>query len=353
MFSTRIITEKWNRVVAVPYLLYMPEKDRLLMLVSCDYPHRPMILQSEDHGKTWSQPRDVEKPSDDPKHHIGVSLTYLGNGKVILGTETLNRYFSEDYGQTWSDPAALPPMSDGQPWEQWDPYLVDKGPAGKVARLTETAYSCTDKDAPAGAGYYAEIRFSFDSGQTWDPPIRVPQWSRASEIALCRAANGDIVAACRTEPPEQFRNEIDHYCGLEVSISKDNGCSWSQLKGLYEWGRHHPCMVLMPDDRMVMTYVVRKGYPDTADGFPQFGIEAIISGDHGKTWNLDEKIVLAKWVGNRKGENGWWASCQSTSSILLPEGSILTAYGTGYRSQQADTNYLYEPRDVGLVEWRP
>ncbi len=36
----QIVTESWNRVVAVPYLAYLPEKDRLLMLVSCDYPRR-------------------------------------------------------------------------------------------------------------------------------------------------------------------------------------------------------------------------------------------------------------------------------------------------------------------------
>jgi hypothetical protein len=32
----KIVTESWNRVVAVPYIVYMPENDRLLMLVSCD-----------------------------------------------------------------------------------------------------------------------------------------------------------------------------------------------------------------------------------------------------------------------------------------------------------------------------
>jgi hypothetical protein len=32
----QIVTERWNRVVAVPYLVYMPERDRLLMLVCGD-----------------------------------------------------------------------------------------------------------------------------------------------------------------------------------------------------------------------------------------------------------------------------------------------------------------------------
>src|SRR5260221_13035603 len=53
----QIVTERWNRVVAVPYIVYMAEKDRLLMLVSCDYPHHPEVLFSEDRGATWSDPK--------------------------------------------------------------------------------------------------------------------------------------------------------------------------------------------------------------------------------------------------------------------------------------------------------
>jgi hypothetical protein len=49
----QIVTESWNRVVAVPYLIYMPEKDRLLMLVNCDYPHHAEMLFSDDHGASW------------------------------------------------------------------------------------------------------------------------------------------------------------------------------------------------------------------------------------------------------------------------------------------------------------
>jgi hypothetical protein len=100
-----------------------------------------------------------------------------------------------------------------------------------------------------------------------------------------------------------------------------------------------------------MTYVVRKGYKDSADGFPQFGIEAILSRDNGETWDLDHRYVLHWWKGNRQGPNGWWASCQATSTVLLPDGSLLTAFGTGYRSQPNEQN-MPAPRDAGLVRWR-
>jgi hypothetical protein len=181
-----------------------------------------------------------------------------------------------------------------------------------------------------------------------------------NETALIRAKNGNIVAACRTDNPERFRTEIDHYGGLGVSISKDNGRTWSKLNMLYQWGRHHASMVLLPGGDIVMTYVVRKGYVDAPDGFPQFGIEAAVSRDHGQTWDLDHRIILHTWAGNRKrtggkedgpGPQAWWASSQATSSVLLPDGSILTAFGTGYRSQPGPGN-LPIPRDVGLVPWR-
>src|ERR1035438_10298802 len=37
----QILTERWNRRVDDPYLVYMPEKDRLLLLVSRQHPYEP------------------------------------------------------------------------------------------------------------------------------------------------------------------------------------------------------------------------------------------------------------------------------------------------------------------------
>jgi hypothetical protein len=73
---------------------------------------------------------------------------------------------------------------------------------------------------------------------------------------------------------------------LGVSISRDGGNTWSEVTTLFEWGRHHPGMVVLPDGDIVMTYVVRRGYPDTAEGFPQMGIEAVVAATLGRpgTW---------------------------------------------------------------------
>lgn len=349
----QIVSEAWNRVVAVPYIVYMPENDRVLMLVGCDYPHHPEILSSDDHGATWSNPKRVSAGADNkPVEGLGTSLTYLDNGKVVFLTDRL--WQSDDFGDTWEEGPILPPACDDKPWYTWDPLWADKDQGSNaITRIIGTGYTPLKPPEAEKNCQQGYIRFSKDLGKTWDPCVKVPQWKEISEVALIRAANGELVAACRTDiPPSKAGEWIDHFEGLGISISKDNGATWSPVEKLYDYGRHHPSFLRMTDGRLVMTYVVRKGYVDTPDGFPQFGIEAIVSADHGQSWDLDHRYILDAWKGNRQGENGWWASCQATSTVLLPDGSLLTAFGTGYRSQPGpDVPNHPAPRDAGAVLW--
>lgn len=347
------VTESWNRVVAVPYIVYMPEEDRVLMLVSCDYPHQAMVLESNDRGKTWSDPRFVHLGADGkPDTGMGIGLTYLGGGRLLL--TAAHRWFSDNYGETWQDYGVTPTFADGANWNGWDPLFVDREPdTGKIRRLIETGYTMDGKLWESGGTGYSKghFRISTDEGKTWGAETKAPEWDGGSEVTIIRAKNGDLVAASRTDKPARLTEVLDHHEGLAVSISKDDGKTWSPYNRLYEWGRHHPSLVMMPDGMLVMTYVARKGYKDSADGFPQFGIEAIVSRDNGQTWDLDHRYVLHWWKGNRTGPNGWWASCQATSTVLLPDGALLTAFGTGYRSEPNAQN-LPAPRDAMVVEWR-
>ena len=350
----QIVTESWNRVVAVPYIVYMPEKDRILMLVSCDYPHQAMTLWSDDHGATWSEPTYVHVRADRKGDTgMGIGLTYLGEGKVVLTAGS--RWFSNDYGETWPESVAVPPLPDGKTWNGWDPLFVDRDAKMKtLKRLLETGYSMDHSlwESNGGPGYSkGHLRISADNGRTWGEPTKVPEWDGVSEVTIIRAANGDLVAACRTDKPVSQKLVIDHCEGLAVSISKDDGTTWSALNRLYAWGRHHPCLTLIPDKTLVMTYVVRMGYTNDTDGIPRFAVEAIVSYDNGETWDLDHRYVLHWWKGNRTGPDAWWASSQATSTIQLPDRSLVTAFGTGYRSQPNE-NKLPAPRDVGIVQWR-
>jgi hypothetical protein len=278
-------------------------------------------------------------------------LTHLGNGKLVIGAES--RYWSSnDYGQTWADYAPVRPGSEGKMMYQWDPMLVDKDPeTGKVVRLVETRYK--ENGTFGTPEYFSQgcVRFSTDEGKTWSKEINVPQWKRVNEVVLCRAKNGDLVAACRTDNPKQFLvGYDDQYSGLATSVSKDNGYTWSELNHLYSWGRHHPHMITMPNGDIVMTYVVRNGYIADKNGLCRFGIEAVVSQDHGQTWDLDHKYILASNDSIMKGDRQSWGSPQSTSSVLLPDGSLLTVFGTGVRNVPAQTLWKM---DVVLVKWRP
>ncbi len=342
------VTEKMDEVAAVPYIVYMPEKNEILMMIAYKAPHTVAFMSSKDGGATWSQPRPMQVGGQDKTDiGMGTSLTYLGKGKLMLYAGS--RWFSSDYGETWGNPVNVDIPAEMKYWGIWDPPFVDKDPkTGKIVRIIETGYTSA-MDTASGGAAQAYMRTSTDEGRTWGKAIKVPQWAGLNEVHIIRARNGDLVAACRTEVPKRFAQEIDHYEGLAVSISKDNGATWSEKKWVYEWGRHHPSMVVMKNGDIVMTYVVRKGYINTPDGFPQFGIEAIVSRDNGQTWDLDHKYILSQWKGNKPITDQWaWvASSQATSTVILPDGSLLTAFGTGYSAVPGSN-----PRDVGVVNWK-
>ena len=168
----QIVTKNWNRVVAVPYLAYLPEKDRLLMLVSCDYPHHAEISISDDRGASWSSPKPARVGSEGkPLAGLGTSLCYLGEGTVLFYSS--RRWLSRDYGQTWKESVPLEAASDGKPWYTWDPPLVERdAKTGKVTRLVETGYTWFKPPEVRTAHQQAYLRFSTDGGKSWSPIVK-------------------------------------------------------------------------------------------------------------------------------------------------------------------------------------
>jgi len=102
-----------------------------------------------------------------------------------------------------------------------------------------------------------------------------------------------------------------------------------------------------------MSYIVRMGYPSTTEGFPQFGVEAVLSCDNGQTWDLDHRYILAAWIGKQNiTTSGFFLGApQSSSTVLLPDGKILTAFATGFRNTSATHPGAAWKSDVMLVKW--
>ncbi len=351
------ISEPWYKErsdenAQMPYLAYLPEKDRMVMLVVTHHPTNTALIFSDDRGKTWSKRKWLITDAKGlPKPGIALGLSNLGGGKLLAYPENIShgRWLSSDFGETWK---FTPAQDSVKKRYVWDPLLVVKNSKGRVSKLFEASWRPTGVAWGSPKGFYSQAYFrsSTDVGQTWSDELKVPQWLGVNEVNLIQASNGDLVAACRTDYPKRFAHfRTDHYGGLAVSISKDEGKSWSGLKPLYEWGRHHPSMVLMPGGDIVMTYVVRLGMPATYEGFPQFGVEAVVSHDNGQTWDKEHRYILATWVGNITGPTAWFCSVQSTSTVLLPDGMLLTAFGAGFRNLKGAKICKM---DVALVRWR-
>jgi hypothetical protein len=306
-----------------------------------------IIAFSEDRGATWSEYRGFENCSGRP-----MMLAYLGNGVLsFIGQWEQNsyRYFSSDYGRTWSERVPLQTAGNGDPWMTEGNPLIDRDEHGAAIRIAETG--CNFGDGPFPANPTCQfIRWSKDGGRSWQDEIMPAAWRwqaayrgktyerSVSEGALVRAANGWIVAALRTDVmPHHIPLHYDNYEGIGASISKDDGATWSPLLKLYDAGRMHPNLLRLPDDRLVMTYILRADMHEGDLISYGSGCEALVSRDNGLSWDQDAKYVLDEFAYFDEEKLCISGHLYST---LLDDGSVLTTYG----------NYI---TGSVLIRWTP
>jgi len=234
----------------------------------------------------------------------------------------------------------------------WYPEAVDTpnaialDAAGRALRIAEAGYDAKDVALWPKGAFTGRIRWSTDNGRTWSGETAPPAWKvgarGVSEGSLVRAANGWIAAALRTDMPARYLDQPhdDSLEGLGISLSKDDGRTWSPIEVLFDAGRHHPHLLLLPSGEIAMTYIVRDDVRGGELASYLRGCEALISRDHGQSWDLDRRIALdefaffdgVKWF---NGETG------HLYSTLLDDGSILTCYGK------------YLAKGAALIRWHP
>lgn len=274
-----------------------------------------------------------------------------------------HRFFSHDYGRTWPEyrPVQLP--GNGRYWGVEGNPLVERQGDGTV-RMAEIGCNADDAAWPKEP-CDAFIRWSEDGGRTWINEVKPQAWRRQAEYkgkayersvcegSLVRARNGWLVAALRTDippcyyvdeqrKPNSFEEETynDSLCGTAVSLSKDDGKTWSPLQVLFEAGRHHAHLLCLPNGDIVMTLIVRVDVRDGRLAGYRRGCDALISRDHGLTWNLDRRIILDEYR-HYNGVKWFTGECGHLCSVLLDDGRIVTAHA----------NYL--SKGVSLTRWQP
>ncbi|MBM3755574.1 MAG: exo-alpha-sialidase [Acidobacteria bacterium] len=318
---------------------------------------KPVMAFSRDGGQNWSEFQLVEGARGRP-----VMFTDLGGGRLFFQTDLTNpihQFFSEDYGRSWPEQRVLqPPKIEGS-FAGIDGFfggegnaVVERGANGGPSRVGVLGFTYRKGTKFPADPAVCMLRWSTDGGRTWSTETTPPQWywkeehqgktytRGISEGSLVRAANGWLVAALRTDMPYRFVElQNDNLEGIALSLSKDDGQTWSPLNMLYRGGRMHANLLRLPNGHLVMTYIVRQDYEGTERVGYRRGCEAIVSRDHGQTWNLRERYVLDEF--EYSDGTPLSLACGHLSSTLLPDGRILTTYG----------NYLAKAAVV--IRWRP
>ncbi len=305
--------------------------DGRLVLIATAWRHKnfheePIILFSDDDGQSWSSPQPV------PMH--GSLLNLGGNKLTIFGESAI---FSEDGGKTWDEPRPVLKLPDGSPTAHHGSALVEG------SHLTVVSYSKAPPHGPMNWNAYSWLWSSHDAGHTWKTPIRLPAEWCTSEGSVTRAKDGALVVSLRTDPFPGYPNYNDHWRRITTARSIDGGLTWTHHQTPFRYGKVHTELLTLPKGDILMVYATRIG---ELDGHVYHGIEAVLSHDHGRTWDWTHKFILFRWALHE--------STHSPTSVILSDGRVLTVFLHPWSAPWR--NLPVAPRCIGVcsaVLWSP
>jgi hypothetical protein len=248
------------------------------------------VRVSKDEGYTWtplegSRPRDPNSRCADGSLVVadaygwrevpaerrgefeeqGITVRDVREGVVayLQGARVLR---SANDGATWTNEELdLPPHRSLMTYHRVDQASLTEGlhVVSIYGKLKEGAHS------------RSFLLHSADDGQKWQfLPLAAQDGVNFNETALAQSGNGDLVAMIRAEPPEGGY--------LYTTVSTDGGLTWEAARKTGLWG--YPAHLLrLRDGRMLCSY----GYRRTP-----MGIRAAISPDGGRTWNVEDEVIL-------------------------------------------------------------
>jgi hypothetical protein len=269
-----------------------------------------LLIFSEDDGKSWGQPRRAALRGT-PIALGGRHLLFYGWQSGMRETDEAFLWSSEDGGETWSEAESVPRLADGREMYFQGSVLVESDTVWFIFWTPEFPAYHHWQDGEIFAS--ALVRCYHPRSRRWDAPHFFPKAWGLNEGSIIRAQNGNLVAALRTQMigvPIQS----DHYMGLATCVSRDDGKTWSEPVHHFRFGHHHAELLMLPDGRIVMTYAARIG---ELDGKVYHGVEAVVSRDHGESWDWDRRYILFRWHDQ---------CLHSPQSVLLSDGGILTAF---------------------------
>ena len=250
------------------------------------------ISHSVDNGLSWSAPRLLGIPGR------VTQFTALKNDVLILAAG--NRlYRSTDRAGSWS-------LSS----QNWQPRSEDGhvrnlqfDETNGVTELLGGTILCGAYISLGPGQTRSYLLRSTDDGRTWGDGSFV---TAASEISYVVMPSGRLLGFARTATGGAGEGGAM----LMMVESSDSGRTWTTGRTFGLGQAQVPGFpLLLIDRRLILVYGNRQ--------FP-FGAQAIASRDEGRTWSIDEPILLS-WF-------SWDSYCGHPRSLLLPGGEVLTGY---------------------------
>ncbi len=266
------------------------------------------LSRSTDGGRTWL-PRvtALDRPGVDDRDP---SIHQMSDGTVLLfSADCIST--SGDGAKTWSEPLTTPVFGPHGAVEDEDSNIVYGGLKRVVQRnFTEI------RGRPAVLQANAVYR-SGDAGRSWE---------EAGVATYTLYKQGPLDYIWYDEPfmcvvPNRYwiftvRVDVDGFA--RIIRSPDRGRTWEPLVKTPVWGFPQHLLPLR-DGRLLMTYGYRR---------PPFGIRACLSNDDGKTWHLQNEIVIRMDGGTPKGQDRKVGDYDLgyPVSLQLEDGRIFTVY---------------------------
>lgn len=308
---------------------------------------KAVMMRSTDNGHTWSDPVTIyDSPLDD--RDIGLSVAPDGTLALHIWStfwteELYSRYNADHYPlevlAAWTDhvnqPAYQAAESEKGRWVltsrdhgyTWGERV--RGPDavhGGIVLQDGTWLTVAYRDEQGDLGVYTAP----DSTGPWartaivSPPRT--DTLRFGEPHVAQLPSGRLVMAIRSTAIPY--NDQSDQLQFRVSISDDNGATWSEPTSSSRWG-FPPHLTVLSDGRLLATYGHRR--------FP-FGQRASISSD-GVNWEETDEFILRTDAPNQ--DLGYPAS------IEVAPGEILTIY----YQETADSAQSHSRPSIMATRW--